>query len=149
VYQTIIKTIEQTCIEGLTNLVLSSWNPLEHSLFDSSIVKQSVTEFLMAQHTHGVHISLYVPETLGDCGELANLRIKHCDSKYSKYIDITDDEQHWLGILFWQHKHGRDCDFTEVYRCTGCEESGQSREKKEKIDKRMKREKKKDLQKNK
>ena len=127
VYQTIIKTIEQTCIEGLTNLVLSSWNPLEHSLFDSSIVKQTVTEFLLAQHKDGVHISLYVPETLGDCGELVNLRIKHCDSKYSKYINITDDKEHWLGILFWQHKHGRDCDLKEVYRCTGCEESGQSR----------------------
>jgi len=132
VYQTIINTIQQTCIEGLTNLVLSSWKPLEHSLFDSSIVKQSVTEFLLAQkRNYRIHISLYVPETLGDCGELANLRIKHCDSKYSKYIDITDDKKHWLGILFWQHKHGRDCDLTEVYRCTGCEESGQSREKKE------------------
>jgi hypothetical protein len=124
VYQTIIEVIETLCLKGFDNLVLSSYNPLKSSMFDSDLIKKAIIHYLKTQ----VHISLYVPETLGACG---TLRPKSCMSKIEDYISITNDTE-WVGIFIWQHKHGgQQCPYKTEFECVGCIESGSAREIKE------------------
>jgi hypothetical protein len=104
--------------------VLSTWKLTEHSLFDSGAIKKSLLNFLKQQ---SVPLSLYVPETLGDCG---HMRLKSCPSKYSTYINITRDSN-WIGVLIWQHKTAKECNLPSKYTCVGCTESGMKREKQE------------------
>jgi hypothetical protein len=132
IYQRIIKLIGEYKFKGLKNLVLSgikfkiSKNNFSIkqriSLFDSSIVKKKVIEYLVE---NGEKISLYVPDTLGSCV------LASCKSTYKKYIDISNDKDNWIGLLIWQHKNHGDCDYTEAYKCKGCTESGTKREKEE------------------
>jgi len=123
IYQYIIEQTKLFCINGLSNLVLSGWSPGEESLFNAGKIKSTIVSYLQIQ-SEILPISLYVPETLGDCGEN---RLKACVSKYKKYIDITNDLT-WIGILIWQHKTADECSLSNDYKCKGCTESGKARE---------------------
>ena len=131
IYQKVIKLIKHRKFNGLKNLVLSGLNinintnnltiTRRKSLFDSSNVKNKVTEYLES----GNNVSLYVPETLPKCLKST------CKKAYEKYIKIANDEENWIGLLIWQHKTHEECDYQEDYKCTGCTESGTKREKNE------------------
>ena len=120
VYKAVVEEAPKVCVLGFDNLVLSGLS-YRTSLFASDSVKRRVLQFLTKQD---IPISLYVPETLGDCGWL---RKKSCPSKYANYIEITGDER-WIGLLIWQHVTGAVCDQEGAMRCVGCTESGRKRE---------------------
>jgi hypothetical protein len=128
VYQKLIDLIiEKKTFNGLKNLVLSGTHlkrsttnkaiEIRHTLFDSNIVKNIVIEYLEKRRKP---ISLYVPETLEGCNS-------NCESLYSKYIEISQDKN-WIGLLIWQHKTHKDCNFPVGMQCKGCTESGKNRE---------------------
>jgi hypothetical protein len=123
IYRMIVDTLESNEVAGFTNLVLAGVSLTETSLFDSNSVKKKIMEYLKEKYTKNV--SLYVPETLGGCGY-----VDYCSSKYQQYKDITKDDM-WIALCIWQHKQGNDCDFTAPYKCLGCTESGEKREKDE------------------
>jgi hypothetical protein len=119
VYQYIIEVMKEFCIAGFNNLVSTSI--LNRSLFDSNTIKHSMVSFLKSQQ---VSISLYIPETLSDCGDK---RVKTCSSKYMPYIDITGDND-WITVVIYQHKYPEDCKYPSGYNCVGCAPSGKARE---------------------
>jgi len=121
IYQKIIKDINKRLYIGLKNLFLAGGIYdyfTRKSLFEADIVKKNITKYLI---DYKIKISLYIPETLGGC-------IFDCYNKYKKYIDITGDKK-WIGLLIWQHKKHKHCDYADKYKCKGCTESGKSREK--------------------
>jgi len=120
----------ESCYAGFSNLVLAGISLTRSSLFKSDSIKSQIINYLSHCKTKGVYFSLYVPETLGDCGGLANIRIKKCKNKYKPYIELVNDIK-WIGLMIWQHKFGKDCNKPIGYKCTGTTESGTSREKKE------------------
>ena len=129
IYQQLIQLVKPKKFNGLKNLVLSGHHlkiskKIVHereSLFEAGIIKKKITEYLLERKEP---ISLYIPETLGGC-------VLDCSSVYSKYIDIAKDSENWIGLLIWQHKEHKDCDYIEGYKCSGCTESGKKREKNE------------------
>jgi hypothetical protein len=126
VYQMIISTIKKTCIGGLTNLVTSDSS---NGIFNSKITKTNIIEYLNSQN--GPKISLYVPETLGDCGwkvATAFGGTKECDISYNPYIRYTGDTK-WIGLHIWQHT--KNCNELDKYKCAGTIASGTKRERKE------------------
>jgi hypothetical protein len=122
VYQMIVMNIHEQGFAGLTNLVLPYFSVTEKSLFKANIIKKNMIKYLKLKR---YSISLYIPETLGGCN--LSLGLQPCISKYSVYIDITNDTN-WIGLLIWQHKYGFMCNFNESYKCIGCTESGTKRE---------------------
>lgn len=120
VYKAVVEEAARICVIGFDNLVLSGLS-YRTSLFASDDVKRRVLRFLTKQ---SIPISLYVPETLGDCGWVLS---KKCSSKYANYITITGDKR-WIGLLIWQHVTGAACDQEGARRCVGCTESGRKRE---------------------
>jgi hypothetical protein len=126
IYQYILEEIKLFCMNGIDNLVVSSWLSGKKSLFDAGIIKSIIISYLKIQKEN-IPISLYVPETFGDCGDS---RLKACISKIKPYIDITGDHQ-WICLLIWQHKFASECPFNPPYTCVGCTESGKKREIKE------------------
>lgn len=132
VYQLILLILKEYNYLGLTNLVSASYfSPLK-SLFKSNYIKKLIIEYLKLQSP----ISLYVPETLGDCGQYRDIKTlmpisnNSCYLKYKDFIDITGDKN-WITLLIWQHKYGKDCNYPDNYKCMGCTESGKIREKDE------------------
>ena len=124
IYQFIVRSTLNKGHGGLSNLVSSG---VFGSLFSSDKIKKGVVTFLKQPKLTKVPISLYVPETLGDCG-----RVKSCVSnKYQNFIDITGDEKNWIGLNIYQHKLAADCTYDEEFKCTGCSESGMMRQHKE------------------
>lgn len=119
VYQYILEVTKEFCIAGFNNLVSTS--VLKTSLFDSGIIKHSILSFLKQQT---IPLSLYIPETLSDCGDK---RVKTCSSKYRSYIDITGDTD-WITVVIYQHKYPEDCKYPPGYTCVGCAPSGKARE---------------------
>ena len=89
------------------------------NLFDSSAIKQATRTFLENQT---IPIHLYVPHTLSKCNLLS------CEKEYNPYKKITGDER-WIGMMIWQHKEGKDCNFPPGYQCKGCTQSGEERQK--------------------
>ena len=127
IYKLTIESAKSICAAGFLNLVLSGISILHHSLFKSNSIKKDIYNYLLNE-SKNIKISLYVPETLGDCGEgITDLRLKNCKKKYSPYIKITNDNK-WIGLLIWQHRKGSDCNYQEKYNCVGCTESGKARE---------------------
>ena len=120
----------ESCYSGFSNLVLASFSLFQKSLFKSDEVKREVMNYLSYMKSKGESFSLYVPETLGDCGGLKNIRIKKCKEKYKPYIELTGDKK-WIGLMIWQHRYGKECDQPEGFKCIGTTESGISREKNE------------------
>ena len=124
VYHYIVEEAKSICVAGFDNLMLSSWKLTESSMFNTGGVKKAVIHFLKQQT---IPISLYVPETLGDCGYG---RLKYCYSKLDQFIKITKDAR-WIAIMIWQHKYATECSYSPLFKCTGCTESGTVREKEE------------------
>ena len=121
IYTFIVEEVKRVCIAGFDNLMLSSWKLTQSSLFNTGGVKKAIVQFLKQQT---IPISLYVPETLGDCG---SGRLKYCSSKLSEFLKITNDTR-WIAIMIWQHKHASECSYPPFYKCAGCTESGTKRE---------------------
>ncbi len=124
-YQATISIIKEKEIGGFNNLVLSSFSLLQSSLFDSNIIKSEIIKFLNRHKEHQINISLYIPETLGDCGGMT--RAKGCYSKLKKYIEITGDND-YISLLIYQHKTDEECIMDIPYQCIGCTASGLTRQ---------------------
>ena len=144
IYQTIITVTKELNIGGVNNLVstfsLTNMAYGIKTLFDSNIVKRNICNFLIKQQDKGKNsedkypgfISLYVPETLGECvtkGKVATMTAS-CKPLIKTYRNITGDHTEWVALLIWQHKYGKyiDCDFAPKYQCVGCVNSGKSRQ---------------------
>ena len=123
VYQMIIKQNKFRNVEGFSNLVTAGLGFTE-SIFLSNIIKKQLLNFLAIQPPEN-KISVYVPETLGDCDIPL---LGDCSKKYKKYIDLTGD-QNWIGLMIYQHLRGQQCDFPVGFKCTGTEIAGKAREK--------------------
>tara|TARA_B110000967_G_scaffold209619_2_gene266654 strand:+ start:856 stop:2118 length:1263 start_codon:yes stop_codon:yes gene_type:complete len=122
IYQFIIRSVKRKGHGGLTNLVSSGM--LGSSLFDSNIIKKNIIKFLL-DNKDKCPISLYVPETLGDC----NMPFpKSCKDKIKNFISITNDSKNWIGLNIFQHKLANDCSFDDEFKCVGCTESGMTRQ---------------------
>jgi broad specificity phosphatase PhoE len=121
-YTMVTQVADEICAEGFENLVSSGMKEMLGSLFDTGKIKEEIDTFLTAQQKN-LPLSLYVPETLGNCFIL-------CNRKYNKYIELTGDKDKWIGLLIWQHKKGEDCHFPMGFRCKGCTASGEARQKK-------------------
>lgn len=126
IYQIIIESAKKNGLGGVENLVLAGISITSKNMFDSNIIKKHVIEYLTLsqEQNPNLFISLYVPETLGDCGAL---RPKSCSSKIDKYIKVTNDKN-WIALMIYQHKTGEDCPHELSYKCTGTTSSGKSRE---------------------
>jgi len=137
VYKAVIKAVENYCVKGIDNLVVTSVAKKATStflsffsseaagtgLFQSDAVKETLREFLAQEKRRDptLPISLYVPETLAVCGIECTID--------KEYFTITNDEASWIGLLIWQHKEGAACDEEEaIHRCVGCTKSGYDRE---------------------
>tara|TARA_B110000967_G_scaffold130712_1_gene133536 strand:- start:735 stop:2102 length:1368 start_codon:yes stop_codon:yes gene_type:complete len=123
IYQFIVRSTLNKGHGGLSNLVSSG--AFGSSLFSSDKIKKGVIAFLKKQISPDLSISLYVPETLGDCG---HLRPKSCVSKYKIFVDITKDTDRWIGLNIYQHKLAAECTYDDEFKCTGCSESGMMRQ---------------------
>ena len=128
IYQLIVLLLKNYNYLGLTNLVSASVFSTLKSLFNSNYIKKLIIKYLKLQPP----ISLYVPETLGDCGQYRDIKTlapinNSCYLKYKDFIDITGDKN-WIAFLIWQHKTGIDCIYPDKYKCMGCTESGKLRE---------------------
>lgn len=120
------------CISGFSNLVVAGIHSIrKESLFNTRSIKNSIVDYLQIQSriynqvnkVRNITINLYCPDTLSNCNTT-----KDCMNKISKYINITNDKN-WIGLLIWQHKYGKDCNYEDRYKCVGCTESGKAREK--------------------
>lgn len=123
VYQTIVTRVKQVNIIGFSNLVLAGISLTQSSLFASSKIKKKMISYLDAQ-PDSTNISLYVPETLGDCG---SFRPSGCKSKIQPYVKISQDTN-WIGTMIYQHKTGNSCPEDSGFKCKGATESGKERE---------------------
>ena len=123
IYQFIVRAVLKKGHGGLKNLV--SAGAFGSSLFSSDDVKKLIVDFLKKQIRSDLSISLYVPETLGDCGYM---RPKSCDPKYQKFVDICGDKDSWIGLNIYQHKLASECTYSDQYKCAGCTESGMMRQ---------------------
>ena len=84
VYQMIIKQNKFRNVEGFSNLVTAGLGFTE-SIFSSNTIKKQLLNFLAIQPQQN-KISVYVPETLGDCDIPL---LGDCSKKYKKYIDLS------------------------------------------------------------
>jgi hypothetical protein len=123
-YEYIINLIKYYKLGGFNNMKLSGVSINKKSLFDSSKIKTILYDFLMTHKNKNQnnHISLYIPETLGKC-----FLEKNCKKEYNKYFKICD-QQNWIGLYIYQHKHNYECDFKGKYACNGTTISGKTRE---------------------
>tara|TARA_B110001452_G_scaffold119907_1_gene99487 strand:+ start:369 stop:1523 length:1155 start_codon:yes stop_codon:yes gene_type:complete len=120
IYQILVEyTIHQN-IGGVANLVSAGFG--RSSLFPASEIKKTIQQYLSTQDPS----NLYIPSTLGGC--VHGLSTKgFCVNLYAKYKKITNDIN-WVGLCIWQHVDDTKCIFSPMYKCTGCRESGQRRE---------------------
>jgi len=121
VYQIIIESAKKKGLGGIDNLVLAGISMTKKNIFDSNIIKKDIITYL---ETSQLTISLYVPETLGDCGRL---RPKSCDPKINEYVKLTNDKD-WVALMIYQHKTAEECPYDLKFQCTGTTSSGKSRE---------------------
>jgi hypothetical protein len=119
----------ESCLAGFSNLVVEGFSFFESSMFAAGSIKKNMVDYLTIQSKR-TPISLYVPETLGDCGGISNIRLKKCKDKYKPFISITGDKK-WIGLLIWQHKMGKKCNKENTEKCEGCTKSGKNREEQE------------------
>jgi|TARA_B110000879_G_scaffold185834_1_gene246510 hypothetical protein len=132
VYQIIIESAKNKGLGGIDNLVLpgSIIPTTKKNIFDSNIVKKDIIKYLNNSKTKNskLYISLYVPETLGDCSSY--IPTKLCKSKIEKYVNLTGDKE-WVALMIYQHKSGDQCPYDLKYQCVGTNYSGKSRESEE------------------
>ena len=129
VYQIIIESAKNKGLGGIDNLVLPGISMTKKTIFDSNVVKKDIITYLNNSKTKNskLYISLYVPETVGDCGKY---RPKSCDSKIKGYVELTQDKN-WVALMIYQHKSGDQCPYDLKYQCVGTNYSGKSRESEE------------------
>lgn len=129
VYQIIIESAKNKGLGGIDNLVLPGISMTKKTIFDSNVVKKDIIKYLNNSKTKNskLYISLYVPETVGDCGKY---RPKSCDSKIKGYVELTQDKN-WVALMIYQHKNGDDCPYDLQFQCIGTNYSGKSRESEE------------------
>lgn len=118
-YQEVKEAAYRVCAQGFDNLVSSGMSAMLGSLFEAKVAIRAILPFLARQKTA---IHLYIPDTLGSC------LIGSCESVYKAYKDLTKDPR-WIGLLIWQHRKGKECNFPVGWRCRGCTESGLARQK--------------------
>ena len=124
IYQKIVEICKENNIAGLSNLVSASIFTTLKTIFNSNIIKKNMKKYLLLQkNKNNQKINLYVPDTITAC-------VVSCKSLYQDYIDITGDND-WIGLMIYQHMSGVECPYSEGYKCIGCKESGESREKNE------------------
>jgi len=127
IYQITKNSAVESGYYGFSNLVVAGiYNLIRKSLFNSDYIKTEMIKYLSEQSKRN-SISLYVPETLGDCGGLLELRKKSCKKKYRPFIEITKDEN-WIALMIWQHEYKKDCTYSGKYTCFGTTESGLARQ---------------------
>ena len=123
IYQILVERVLSRHVGGLTNLVSAGLG--SKSLFSAGKIKETVTDFLKTQSPP----NLYIPETLGSC-VVGMSKKGTCSDMYNKYKTITGDKN-WVGLCIWQHVEDTKCTFAPKYKCIGCTESGQKREREE------------------
>lgn len=123
IYQRIIKEMGKhyTGIKNLSLPTVYTTIHYYHLIFPTETIKKNIIYFLLNQKQS---YNLYIPETLGGCGEK---RIDSCQKKIEKFIKIAKNKN-WIGLCIWQHKYHIDCNFISDYKCKGCTESGKDRE---------------------
>jgi len=137
VYQAVRLAVNEYCVKGINNLVVTSFvkkatsafiswfSPTIAStgLFNADIIKKIIKEFLLQEKRRDstLPISLYVPDTQATC------IVGECTIN-KDYFTITADEVSWIGLCIWQHKTGSECNLTDDSKCVGCTESGKARE---------------------
>ena len=125
IYQSIVKNVIDKNMGGFSNLVSAAGGS---SLFSAGKIKKAISHYLKMQ---SYSPNLYVPETLGSCRKGFNFsKLKLCSKSFDIYKEITKVRS-WVGVCIWQHVEDTQCVFAPKYKCTGCTESGQSRERKE------------------
>ena len=122
IYQKIIEICKVKNIAGLYNLVSASVLSRVKTIFDSNIIKRYMKQYLLLQ-SETKNINLYVPDTITGC-------MLNCYSLYRDYINITRDKN-WIGLMIYQHRSGDECPYSAEYKCLGCKQSGEAREKTE------------------
>ena len=129
-YQIIRDVITEQSCSGFKNLMTAGMRGVPftaQSIFDSSPLKKVMKSYLLENQ---VRPNLYVPETLGGCLTKSGKKfgIGGCKAAiYQDYITITNDKK-WTGLLIWQHKNANECNYNDMYKCVGCEESGTKRQ---------------------
>ena len=100
-------------------------------LFSSDYVKSNVMQFLERHKNNNLYVILYVPETLGGCSSKFKVTPKcpldKCKCLYQDYIDVTNSNADWVGLMIWQHKVPQDCTMGDGYKCVSCQISGDRR----------------------
>jgi len=126
IYQIIIESAKKNGLGGVENLVLAGISVTSKNIFDSNIIKKQIIQYLSLSQKQdpNLFISLYVPETLGDCGMM---RPKSCNKKIKGYMNLTNDND-WVGLMIYQHKTSEECPYDLEYQCTGTTSSGKTRE---------------------
>lgn len=126
IYQIIIESAKNKGLGGVENLVLAGISVTSKNIFDSNIIKKQIIQYLSLSQKQDppLFISLYVPETLGDCGMM---RPKSCNKKIKEYMNLTNDND-WVGLMIYQHKTSEECPYDLEYQCTGTTSSGKTRE---------------------
>ena len=126
IYQIIIESAKKNGLGGVDNLVLAGISVTSKNIFDSNIIKKQIIQYLSLSQKQDptLFISLYVPETLGDCGRM---RPKSCNKKIKGYMNLTNDND-WVGLMIYQHKTSEECPYDLEYQCTGTTSSGKTRE---------------------
>ena len=123
IYQILVERVLSRHVGGLTNLVSAGLG--SKSLFSAGKIKETITDFLKTQSPP----NLYIPETLGSC-VVGMSKKGTCSDMYNKYKTITGDKN-WIGLCIWQHVEDTKCIYAPQYKCIGCTESGQKREREE------------------
>ena len=126
IYQIIIESAKKNGLGGVENLVLAGASLTSKNIFDSNIIKKQIIQYLSLSQKQNpnLFISLYVPETLGDCGMM---RPQSCNTKIKGYINLTNDND-WIALMIYQHKTSEECPYDLEYQCTGTTSSGKTRE---------------------
>jgi hypothetical protein len=118
IYRTIVDLISLTSdkiVAGFLNLNVSNKHK---SIILSNDIKKLFIKTLINHYRN--KISVYIPDTLGNC-------IINCNKIIKNGIDLTGDNN-WIGILIWQHKKTTMCNYNSKFKCLGTITSGKIRE---------------------
>jgi hypothetical protein len=118
IYRTIVDLISSSSdqiVAGFLNLYVSNKHK---SIILSDDIKKLFIKTLTNHYRN--KISVYIPDTLGNC-------IINCNKIIKTGIDLTGDNN-WIGILIWQHKKTTMCNYNSKFKCLGTITSGKIRE---------------------
>jgi len=113
-YRRLVKVIQKKGYAGFSDLIIGTFESF--SLFQTSLVKKQVQEYLIQQqNTYNYTYNIYVPETKIDDAKLKKYKILSGDTKYTS-------------MLIYQHCYATDCPFSDKYKCKSTTASGELRE---------------------